>query len=172
MRVEWSMACRLITQRPGRGSEPQQSRTVNIESGRIGSGKGCSNNYRWNAVHLRYFLAAMSTTREEKQRAVCARYGREFVACSPESKLGLAIQTLGSKPINGLRHLPTEKTNGWFIWSGEYSSSADFFAPLHASHLEDRLPQVIEFLGLPPGTRFLLADDYVDVWSDESLLNV
>ncbi|MDT8069217.1 MAG: hypothetical protein ROO76_13710 [Terriglobia bacterium] len=114
----------------------------------------------------------MSSSTEEKQRAVCARYGREFVACSPESKVGLAIETLGRKPINGLRHPPTDATNGWFIWSGEYSSSPDFFAPLHTSHLEQRLPQVIDFLGLPPGSRFVLADDYADVWCDESLLNV
>ena len=33
-------------------------------------------------------------------------------------------------------------------------------------------PEVLEFLGLPPGYRFLLAIDYVDVWYDPSLLNV
>jgi hypothetical protein len=115
---------------------------------------------------------AMSKTIEEKQRTVCAQYGREFVACSPESKVGLAIETLGSKLINGLRHPPTDATNGWFIWGGEYSSSPDFFSPLHTSHLEERLPQVIDFLGLPPGSRFVLADDYVYVWFDELLLNV
>jgi hypothetical protein len=113
----------------------------------------------------------MSAKTEEKQRALCAQYGREFIACSPESKLGLALQTLGDKPINGLRHPSTDTTNGWFIWCGEHSSSPNFFAPLHTSHLEQRLPQVIDFLGLPPGSRFLLADNYVDVWSDESLLN-
>ena len=34
------------------------------------------------------------------------------------------------------------------------------------------LPEVLPFLGLPPGYRFLLADTTQDVWFDESLLSV
>jgi hypothetical protein len=118
-------------------------------------------------------MITMSGSDEEKQRAACARYGRDFVPCNPESKLGLAIQTVGQKPINGLRHPPTSTTNGWYIWNGEgWSSDEDFFAPLHTSHVGDYVPQVIEFLGLPPGSRFLLSENHVDVWFDELLLKI
>jgi hypothetical protein len=106
----------------------------------------------------------------ELQQKTCREYEREFIPCSPNSKLGLAIQTLGLEPINGLRHPPTKDTNGWYIWAGEFSSDADFFSPVHTEHLTERLPDAIRFLGLPPGSRFLLAKDYVDVWFDESLL--
>jgi hypothetical protein len=58
------------------------------------------------------------------------------------------------------------------MWAGEYSSDGDFFEPLHSSHLVQRLPEVVRFLGLPPGSHFLLAGEYVDVWFDESLLKV
>lgn len=109
---------------------------------------------------------------EQIQMGLCRHYGRDFVSCPPGSKLGLARQTLGKMPINGLRHRPTGSTNGWFIWAGDYSAEKDFFAPFHASHLPQRLPQVVRFLGLPPGSRFLLAGDHVDVWFDESLLDV
>jgi hypothetical protein len=109
---------------------------------------------------------------EQIQRALCRQYGRDFVPCAPDSKLGLAIRTLGQVPINSLRHPPEGDTNGWYIWAGEYSAEKDFFEPLHASHLSQRLPQPVRFLGLPPGSRFLLAGDHVDVWFDESLLNV
>jgi hypothetical protein len=34
------------------------------------------------------------------------------------------------------------------------------------------MPQVAGFLGLPPGYRFLLAGDHVDVWYDEKLLDL
>jgi hypothetical protein len=59
-----------------------------------------------------------------------------------------------------------------FSGKGEFSSERDFFQPLHTSHLTQRLPQAVRFLGLSPGSRFLLSGDYVDVWFDESLLNV
>lgn len=109
---------------------------------------------------------------EQGQAAMCREHGREFVPCPPDSKLGVALQTLGQTPIQGLRHPPVGATNGWYILAGEYSSGADFFKPLHASHVIQRLPEVVRFLGLPPGSRFLLAGEHVDVWFDESLLNV
>jgi len=109
---------------------------------------------------------------EQDQVAVCREHGREFNPCPPDSKLGVALHTLGQTPIHGLRHSPVGETNGWYIWAGEYFSDKDFFEPLHASHLIQRLPEVVRFLGLPPGSRFLLAGEHVDVWFDESLLNV
>ena len=114
----------------------------------------------------------MNQATEELQRNLCAKYGVEFIGCAPGSKVGLALSTLGRVPINGLRHPPTADSNGWYIWAGEWSTKADFFAPLHTFHLEEQLPQVLEFLGLAPGSRFLLADDHVDVWFDKALLNV
>jgi hypothetical protein len=109
---------------------------------------------------------------EQDQVAVCREHGREFTPCPPDSKIGIATQTLGQTPIHGLRHPPVGDTNGWYVWAGGYSSDKDFFKPLHASHVAQRLPEVVRFLGLPPGSRFLLAGEHVDVWFDESLLNV
>jgi hypothetical protein len=109
---------------------------------------------------------------EQIQIATGRQYGRDFVACSEDSKLGLAIRTLGQMPIHGLRHPPSKGANGWYVWAGEYSSDDDFFEPFHASHLHQQLPAIIRFLGLPPGSRFLVAGDHVDVWFDESLLDV
>lgn len=76
-------------------------------------------------------------------------------------------------PINGLRHPPEGVTTGWYIWSGEeFSNEPDFFEPVHCIHLQERCPEIIKYLGLPPGWRFLVAGSYQDVWSDEDLFNV
>lgn len=90
----------------------------------------------------------------------------------PGTKLGLALTTLGKVPVHGLRHAPTETTNGWYIWCGsELSTVPDFFAPLHVEHVSEYLPQVVEYLELPPGYRFLIdGTDFEDVWFDASLL--
>lgn len=88
------------------------------------------------------------------------------------SKLGLALETMGMLPINGLRHSETEGTCGWYIWCGEkLSNDSGFFSPLHVSHVSDYLPQVVPFLELPPGYRFQIdGKGYEDVWYDESLI--
>lgn len=80
----------------------------------------------------------------------------------------------GLRPINGLRHPPVGDTSGWYIWAGgEPSSDASFFVPLHISHLDEWCPEILPFLGLAPGWRFLTdLDGYVDVWHDPSLLDI
>jgi hypothetical protein len=109
---------------------------------------------------------------ERKQRDLCSRYGCEFVGASEDSILGVALSTLGKFPINGLRHRMEKGTNGWYIWCGaSFDDRSDFFAPLHTSHLAEKCPVAILFLGLPPGYRFLIGEnDYVDVWFDANLL--
>ena len=105
------------------------------------------------------------------QLQICQQYGASFLPSSSSDKLGLARNT-DLKPLNGLRHPPESGTCGWFIWGGEqFSEAADFFEPVHVTHLEERCPGALPFLGLAPGWRFLLAGEHVDVWFDQKLLN-
>jgi hypothetical protein len=115
----------------------------------------------------------LSSNISSVQRALCEEKGYDYVPADLESKLGFAIRTQGKVPINGMRHPPAGDTNGCYIWCGEeLSQEPDFFEPLHTRHLLERCPEALRFLGLPPGCRFLVAGDYVDVWFDESLLKV
>lgn len=111
---------------------------------------------------------------KKTQLEICKKYSAEFHSIDDDAKVGISENTDGiAMPINGLRHKPTAGTSGWYIWSGEEpSSDEDFFKPVHAKHLESSLPQVLKYLALPPGYRFLIADDYVDVWFDAELLKV
>jgi len=74
-------------------------------------------------------------------------------------------------PIHGLRHTPEAGTSGWYCWTGELSDASDFFVPIHERHLVERIPDLAGYLSLPPGTRFLVAPDYVDIWDDPSVLD-
>ena len=110
---------------------------------------------------------------EKEQREFCETRECECLPSSLHSKLGFATDTEGRLPINGLRHPLQGDMNGWYIWCGdELSSEPNFFSALHTRHLIEKFPEVVRFLGLPPGYRFLIADDYIDVWYDGSLLNV
>jgi hypothetical protein len=107
----------------------------------------------------------------DKQREVCTRAGAAFDPPAAMEKVGIALQTLNLLPLNGLRLRPENGTCGWYIWGGEERSQEDdFFQPLHVCHLEERCSEVIPYLGLPPGYRFLLAPTYEDIWRDEALL--
>lgn len=111
----------------------------------------------------------MKTLREQ---TVCERLQAQPEPPWRASKVGLAISSLKQLPIHGMRSAPTETTNGWYLWCGEFSNADDFFDPLHVEHLGKYLPAVIDYLDLPPGYRFLIDGmGYEDVWFDEELLN-
>jgi hypothetical protein len=107
------------------------------------------------------------------KKSVCEWINVAPLSPRANSKLGIALPTLGKLPIHGLRLAPTETTNGWYIWCGdEMSSAPDFFSPLHIEHMAEYLPEAIEYLELPPGYRFLIdGSNYEDVWFDGALIN-
>lgn len=104
-------------------------------------------------------------------RSVCSRYGAEFSATAADDIVGVADNAgQGQWPLNGLRHTG-DGSSGWFIWAGEtLSPEPDFFKPTHAAHLRERCPEILSFLGLGPGWRFLVAPGQEDVWFDPNLL--
>ncbi len=110
---------------------------------------------------------------EQLQQEFCRENGYDCEVTKENVKVGFALETQGKIPLNGLRHPVEADSSGWYIWCGdELSSDSDFFSPLHAKHLNDRCPEIVKCLGLPPGYRFLVAGDYIDIWFDESLLKV
>lgn len=76
-------------------------------------------------------------------------------------------------PVNGLRHPPEGPMCGWYLWSGEeFPIEKDAFVTVHVAHIIKDHEELAQFLGLPPGWRFLYAGPYEDVWRDEKLLAI
>jgi len=116
-------------------------------------------------------MSDLSLPFESAQHELCLQHGTPHTETSGDSILGFATTTKGLLLVNGLRHPLQGNTCGWYIWCGEkFSEDPKFFAPLRAKHFYEGYPEVARFLGLPPGYRFLVAGDYVDVWYDQKLL--
>lgn len=114
----------------------------------------------------------MAETLEESQRRLCRSHGAPFEPPSPGSKVGIAMQTLGRVPVQGVRIPATPAVCGWYIYAGdEWSDDVNFYQPMCVEHLAEYCPLALPFLGLPPGWRFLTDEQgYVDVWFDEAVL--
>ncbi|MEN6293936.1 MAG: hypothetical protein ABFD07_18205 [Methanobacterium sp.] len=107
-----------------------------------------------------------------RQQKICEKFGAVFCAAPNSLKLGISLNVRDHiYPINGLRHQAKGDTTGWYVWAGEGepSTEIDFFKPLHIIHLNEWCPEIIPYLGLPPGWRFLITPNYEDVWFDEYL---
>lgn len=107
-----------------------------------------------------------------QQKQMCTKYNATFCEAPSHLKVGISLNVKeGIIPIHGLRIQPENSTTGWYIWAGEEMSQADdFFVPLHVAHVEEWVPGIEKYLGLSPGWRFIIADDYEDVWFDEAML--
>lgn len=107
----------------------------------------------------------------DAQRAVCVRFGVDHVPTAAGLKVGINL-TGSAFPINGYREAfdpAFDELSGWWIWNGERdiaNHGPDFFDALHTSHLSEACPDVVAYLGLPPGWHFLIAPGYEDVWFD------
>ena len=110
----------------------------------------------------------------KSQKDLCQKYQADCDSPASGLKLGISDDFFSGKmPLNGLRHPAAGDTCGWYLWAGEeFSEAADYFQPLHVSHLVERNSEVVRYLGLPAGWRFLLAGDQEDVWFDPRLLEV
>jgi hypothetical protein len=110
----------------------------------------------------------------QAQEAICRRFGSPWHDSPGHLKVGVSRGVKdGLRPINGLRHPPEGDTTGWYIWAGEeLSNDPEFFLPLHVLHLPEWCPAVMPYIGLAPGWRFLIDENYEDVWEDRSLLRV
>src|SRR5437899_1617370 len=92
----------------------------------------------------------------EAQHAVCERFGVPHFPTRLDLKVGINLKG-DAYPMNGYRERwdPAYDTlTGWWIWNGERDISRrepDFFDGLHASHLPERCPDIVPYLGLPPG---------------------
>jgi hypothetical protein len=109
------------------------------------------------------------------QRTICERYGAEFYHTDPYQVIGVAnnVQDKTLFPINGVRHPIEGQSTGWYVWRGDVlSTEDDFFKPHHVMHIHQICPEILAYLGLAPGWRFLIAPGYEDVWYDETLLQI
>jgi len=105
----------------------------------------------------------------EKQQEVCKKYNSNWVPINKNLKVG-ASDNLTTDPLNALRHPSEHGTTGWFIWSGDYSTADDFLKPICAEHLLQVRPQIIKYLGLDIGYRFIIDNrGYEDIWYDDTL---
>lgn len=102
----------------------------------------------------------------KQQKIICKKYHATFYCCDLSLKSGVSLSVKeGAQPIKGLRLMDSHGTNGWYIFAGEYSNDANFYLPLCAIHLKDWAPNVLPYLGLPPGWGFVIDNNgYEDVW--------
>lgn len=103
-----------------------------------------------------------------EQKLLCEEVGSAYVEVTGDDVVAVAVHTLKQDPIVGIRKKPETAENiSWYIYGGE-PSSEETFEIMTVRELQDIAPEVLPYLALETGFRFMIdTDDYEDVWKEE-----
>lgn len=102
-----------------------------------------------------------------EQKLLCEEVGSAYVEVQGDDVIAVAVYTLNKDPIVGIRKAAEGDENvSWYIYGGELEG-ADNFETMTVRKLQDVVPEVLPYLALDVGYRFMIdADDYEDVWKE------
>lgn len=102
-----------------------------------------------------------------EQKLLCEEVGSAYVEVKGDDVIAVAVHTLNKDPIVGIRKLAEgEEQVSWYIYGGELEG-ADSFETMTVRKFQELAPEVLPYLALDVGYRFMIdADDYEDVWKE------
>ena len=102
-----------------------------------------------------------------EQKLLCEEFGSNYIELKGDDLIAVAMNTLEQEPLVGLRHRVNSAAEpSWYIYAGELQSDAQFEI-VTVKQLQDILPEVLPYLALDVGYRFMIdQDDYEDVWKE------
>jgi hypothetical protein len=103
-----------------------------------------------------------------EQKLLCEEFGSAYIEVKGDDVVAVAVHTLNQDPIVGIRKIAeTEENVSWYIYGGELPEGEDFFETMTIKKLQDIIPEVLPYLALDIGYRFMIdGDDYEDVWKE------
>ncbi|TCM66441.1 hypothetical protein EC844_11341 [Acinetobacter calcoaceticus] len=104
----------------------------------------------------------------DEQKLLCEEFDSAYIEVKSADLVAVATKTLNQEPLVGLRKQPEgDEQVSWFIYAGELAADQDEFEIMTVTELEKILPDVLPYLALESGFRFMIdKDDYEDVWKE------
>ncbi|MFC4158951.1 immunity protein Imm33 domain-containing protein [Chitinimonas lacunae] len=88
------------------------------------------------------------------QNRLCAKHSAEFVPPYLEQNVVISVGVYEGGDVQGVRYPSPEHMSGWWITTDLYNGDTKTLQKVHAYHLVQQRPELIQFLGLPYGYRF------------------
>ena len=103
-----------------------------------------------------------------EQKLLCEEFGSSYIELKGDDVVAVAVTSLNKEPIVGIRKKPETAENiSWYIYGGELTEGDDAFETMTIKKLQDILPEVLPYLALEEGYRFMIDfEDYEDVWKE------
>lgn len=106
----------------------------------------------------------------DEQKLLCEEFDSAYIEVKGDDLVAVALESIKQEPIVGIRKKPVAgETVSWYIYGGELQTNEEDFEIMSIKELQDILPDVLPYLALDNGYRFMIdQDDYEDVWKEEA----
>lgn len=106
------------------------------------------------------------------QYSLCETINAEFDSPTADKFVTIYNQVFESEEIQGVRYEEGGDQSGWLLYCKEQdldTLNEDGFLTLHLYELTLKRPDILKFLALPTGYRFILKGNEYNAWKDKSL---
>lgn len=108
---------------------------------------------------------AISVVRNQSE--ICSQYG--LVPTFPNFSQMVAISNgvYEGKDIEGIRYESPEHMSGWWLITEDYNDDINSLMTVHYHHVAFARPDILKYLAIPFGHRFLMENGNVEISKDE-----
>jgi hypothetical protein len=102
-----------------------------------------------------------------EQKETCEQHKVSPVPPYPDQMIVVSDGVLEGDPVEGVRYPSPDHMSGWWLTTSKYNGNSDSLKTEHAYHVYEKRPDLIKFLALPHGYRFMENKEKHDIWFDE-----
>ncbi|WP_054508711.1 hypothetical protein [Chryseobacterium sp. ERMR1:04] len=108
---------------------------------------------------------AISLTKDQSE--ICAEYGLIPLFPNFSQMIVISKGVYEGKDIEAIRYDSPEHMSGWWLITDDYDDDIKSLMTVHFYHVAFKRPDILKYLALPFGYRFLMENNEIEVTKDE-----
>ncbi|SIS61936.1 hypothetical protein SAMN05421768_11419 [Chryseobacterium joostei] len=101
------------------------------------------------------------------QSEICSHYGLSIIFPNFNQMVVISQGVYEGKDIEGIRYESPEHMSGWWLITDDYNDNIESLMTVHYHHIAFSRPDILKYLALPFGYRFLIENDEVEISKDD-----
>jgi len=109
---------------------------------------------------------AISIIREQSE--ICSQYG--LIPSFPNFNQMIVISegVYEGKDVEAIRYVSPGHMSGWWLITDDYNDNIESLMTVHFYHVAFKRPDILKYLALPFGYRFLMENDSIEIIKDDA----
>lgn len=101
------------------------------------------------------------------QSELCSHYGLATQFPNFNQMIVISDGVYEGKDIEGIRYESPDHMSGWWLITDDYNDNIESLKTVHFYHVAFQRPDILKYLALPLGYRFLMVNNSVEITKDE-----